>query len=146
MSFKLRKQYSVKWQVVELEVQGEIDEYDQLADWLDSTMETEVNAIPQSIFDKNKDKQSFNKPTQTKTKEQYTKNKKTYKANAGSKDANYYYNMYKEQNDGKQVGTQKQWQYIVKNREKLEQAGYDLDNLDVNYSVVKEMLDVVFDK
>lgn len=108
--FKLRKQYSKNYQVVELEVEGALEEYDQLADWLDAKLRIEMNNIPQDLLVK--DNQGSKKPNYYERKEvtpkQYVNNKQTY--TQGGADANAF---------GKPFGSPKQWSIIEKNRQRL---------------------------
>lgn len=108
--FKLRKQYSKNYQVVELEVQGELAEYDQMADWLDAKLRIEVNNIPAELLVK--DNAGSKKPNYYERKEttpkSYANNKKTY--NGGGSAPNAY---------GKTFGSPKQWGVIQKNEQRL---------------------------
>ena len=108
--FKLRKQYSKNYQVVELEVQGDLGDYDTLADWLDNKLRLEMNNIPSELLER--DNAGSKKPNYYERKEttpkQYSQNKNTY-ARGGS-EANAY---------GKPFGSAKQWAIIEKNEKRL---------------------------
>ena len=108
--FKLRKQYSKNYQVVELEVEGSLDQYDQLADWLDDKLRVEVNNIPRELLVK--DNAGSKKPNYYERKEvtpkQYTNNQNAYNQGASSPNA-----------FGKPFGSPKQWSIIEKNQKRL---------------------------
>lgn len=108
--FKLRKQYSKNYQVVELEVEGTLAEYDQMADWLDDKLRIEVNNIPTELLVK--DNAGNKKPNYYERKEtspkSYANNKPAY--NGGGDSPNAY---------GKPFGSPKQWGVIQKNEKRL---------------------------
>lgn len=108
--FKLRKQYSKNYQVVELEVSGDLSEYDTLADWLDSKIGIEMNNIPENLLVK--DNQGGGKPNyydkKQSTPKQYANNRQTY--NQGGSSPNAF---------GKPFGSPKQWGIIEKNQQRL---------------------------
>ena len=108
--FKLRKQYSKNYQVVELEVEGSLDDYDMLADWLDNKLRLEMNNIPGDLLER--DNAGSKKPNYYERKEttpkQYTQNKQPY--SRGGSEPNAY---------GKSFGSAKQWAIIEKNEQRL---------------------------
>jgi hypothetical protein len=108
--FKLRKQYSKNYQVVELEVTGDLSEYDTMADWLDNKLRIEMNNIPSELLVK--DNAGSKKPNYYERKEttpkQYTNNKQSY--SRGGSEPNAY---------GKSFGSAKQWAIIEKNEQRL---------------------------
>ncbi len=121
--FKLRKQYSKSYQVVELEVEGTLEEYDMLADWLDTKMTLEMSNIPQDLLEG----KTYSQPPkkQEVTKRNYTKNRQSYakgkpKGGFGSSDYD------------KDFGSSKQWAVIKKNEERLEDeqglTPYDIED------------------
>jgi len=108
--FKLRKQYSKNYQVVELEVEGTLEQYDQLADFLDQKIMVEMNNIPGELLVK--DNAGSKKPNYYERKEtspkSYANNKDTY--NKGGSAPNPY---------NKPFGSPKQWGVIQKNEKRL---------------------------
>ena len=108
--FKLRKQYSKNYQVVELEVEGTLDQYDQMADWLDQKLRVELNNIPSDLL--TKDNAGGKKPNYYERKEvapkSYANNRQTY--NKGGSAPNPY---------NKPFGSPKQWGVIQKNEKRL---------------------------
>lgn len=108
--FKLRKQYSKNYQVVELEVEGTLDQYDQMADWLDQKLRLELNNIPSDLLVK--DNAGGKKPNYYERKEtspkSYANNRQTY--NKGGSAPNPY---------NKPFGSPKQWGVIQKNEQRL---------------------------
>lgn len=108
--FKLRKQYSKNYQVVELEVSGDLSEYDTLADWLDNKLRIETNNIPSELLVK--DNAGSKKPNYYERKEttpkQYSNNKQAF--SRGGSEPNAY---------GKAFGSAKQWAIIEKNEQRL---------------------------
>jgi hypothetical protein len=107
--FKLRKQYSKNYQVVELEVSGDLDQFDVLANWLDDKINAEMQAIPGDLLVKdNAGSKATPAHFQKKTPQQYNANRKTY--NAGGQQPNHY---------GKPFGSPKQWDIIAKNEARL---------------------------
>lgn len=108
-NFKLRKQYSKNYQVVELEVTGDLNDWDVLANWLDDRINSEIQAIPADLLVKdNAGTPKTPSHFQKKTPQQYTQNKKTY--NQGGTQPNPY---------GKPFGSAKQWNIIAKNEARL---------------------------
>lgn len=107
--FKLRKQYSKNYQVVELEVTGDLSEYDTLADWLDSKLTIEMNNIPEQLLVKDNQggKPNYYDKKQS-TPKQYANNRQTY--NQGGSSPNAF---------GKPFGSPKQWSIIEKNQQRL---------------------------
>ena len=108
--FKLRKQYSKNYQVVELEVSGDLGDYDTLADWLDNKLRLEMNNIPGDLLER--DNAGAKKPNYYERKEttpkQYSNNKNTY--SRGGSEPNAY---------GKSFGSAKQWAIVEKNEQRL---------------------------
>lgn len=133
--FKLRKQYSKNYQVVELEVEGTIDQYDQMADWLDAKLRIEVNNIPNELLVK--DNAGGKKPNYYERKEttpkSYANNKDTY--NKGGSSPNAY---------GKPFGSPKQWGVIQKNEKRLfEEQGLTPDEIN-SQDQLKEVIGLLF--
>ncbi len=134
--FKLRKQYSKNYQVVELEVSGDMEEYDTLADWLDNKIGVEMKAIPDELLQKD-NKGTYNKST--KTTKQYTNNRSEYtkpRSSGGKKIAR-----------GQDFGSEKQWKIIndERNLELFEENGYDLEESPKDYAELQDMIKLTFD-
>ena len=122
--FKLRKQYSKNYQVVELEVQGKISEYDVLVDWLDQKLGIEMQNLPQELLVKDNAGAQKKTPNhwqnkETKTPQQYNQNRGQY--NRGATQPNIY---------EKPFGSPKQWAIIQKNEKRLlEEFGTTPDDI-----------------
>lgn len=109
--FKLRKQYSKNYQVVELEVSGDLEQFDVLANWLDDKLNAEMQAIPADLLVKDNagsKQQATPAHFQKKTPQQYNSNRKTY--NSGGQQPNVY---------NKPFGSAKQWDIIAKNEARM---------------------------
>lgn len=113
--FKLRKQYSKNYQVVELEISGDPEDFDVAADWLDQRLEQEMKAIPEELLEK--DNSGYKKPFKKQTSAtKYTKQRKQPNKGAGT---------------DRPFGSEKQWYHIDKedNQEFLAEHGYTADEL-----------------
>lgn len=130
--WKLRKQYSKNYQVVELEVSGEsMEEFDNAVNWMDDKLAIELDAIPEELTKKEE------KPAYGGKQNYQKKSKKQY---------NNKRNTYKKKSTGKDFGTEKQWKIVQdeRNTEILAENGFDPDAIE-DYNELKEAVACVFD-
>ena len=130
--FKLRKQYSKNYQVVEIEVTGDIDDFDVSSDWLDEKMNQEMKAIPAELLNKDSgSKGGYSKPYKKEsTPQKYSKQRKE-----------------KPKGDTpKPFGTEKQWYHILKedNQEFLEEERLTVDDIN-SYQELQAALKAIRD-
>lgn len=135
--FKLRKQYSKNYQVVEVSVEGSLEDYDQVADWLDNKLRIEMNNIPEDLLVK--DNAGSKKPNYYDRKEtspkSYANNKPAY--NGGGDSPNAY---------GKPFGSPKQWGVIQKNEKRLaDEQGITPQEIN-SPEQLKEIIGLLFQK
>ena len=131
--FKLRKQYSKNYQVVEIEVTGDIDDFDVSSDWLDEKMSQEMSAIPAELLVKDNSGKTggYSKPYKKETTPQkYSKQRK--EKPTGDRP--------------KPFGTEKQWYHILKedNQEFLQEEGLTVEDID-NYQDLQAALKAIRD-
>ncbi len=130
----LRKQYSKKYQVVEVGIEmnvnpdDDINElYDFGADFLDKQIQKEIEAIPQELLNDDSrggsQKTQYGNKKQYGNKQQYGGKKKQYGNKRKSTKVSDEANMLAEQMG---FGTPKQWNTFLDDRsqEKLEEEGY----------------------
>ena len=131
--FKLRKQYSKNYQVVEIEVVGDPDDFDVASEWLDEKMNQEMKAIPAELLTKDTvgKKGGYTKPYKKEsTPQKYSKQRKE-----------------KPKGDTpKPFGTEKQWYHILKedNQEFLEENNATVDDIN-SYQELQAALQLIRD-